>query len=404
MNREKENAVKKELPRLLYWGDVDPAPTGAGAILLWRLLDAYPPERLMICSPGAESRCPLEIVKKSPPAFPFIRLIYTRFGKIWMSLWTLLQLFQTWKKRGQPPEWLRAPVDKFQPEAVLTIGVAAAWMGAAALARVRNLPLHLIVHDEGHYDFFWIQPLRKLGTALFGRVYRQANTRFCISEPMAEDYKSRFGAEGEVLFPMRGKNALTFQAPRTNSQNPNKEKKVFYAGSIYGQGFVELEALAASLHARKIKLIVYTPSQPSGIRLRYLDVRRPLPSDELVKSLHKEADVLLLWTAFVKDARQAVRTLFPSKMVDYTATALPIVAVAPGDACISGYLRKYPDAGHLICNSAPEKVAGEIQRLLAQPEKLQQLGKGSAKAAERDFSFQKNFTVFCEAILRPSAK
>src|SRR5687768_11524044 len=36
-------------PRLLYVGDVPVEPTVAGAAVLYRLFDGYPPDRLVIC-------------------------------------------------------------------------------------------------------------------------------------------------------------------------------------------------------------------------------------------------------------------------------------------------------------------------------------------------------------------
>jgi len=290
---------------------------------------------------------------------------------------------------------MQKEVSAFAPEAILTIGVAASWMGAAALARKAKIPLYLIVHDEGHYNYFWITVLRDFGTRLFGKAYKQARTRFCISEPMAQLYQQRFGVDGTVMLPLRSRQSLFFKEPKKKEVESEQSKKIIYAGSIYGKGFEELDKLAQALSRHDIKLIAYTPSNFNASQVEYLEVRNALPSDELIQVLHKEANALLLWTAFAEEARENVRTLFPSKMVDYTATGVPIVVVAPEDSCISRYLKDNRDAGYLITDSCPQKNAEQITKLLKDASELERLGKGAIAAGFKDFSFEKNFQKFC---------
>lgn len=290
---------------------------------------------------------------------------------------------------------MKKEVSAFAPEAILTIGVAASWMGAAALARKVKIPLYLIVHDEGHYNYFWIRVLRDFGTRLFGKAYKQARTRFCISEPMAQLYQQRFGVDGTVMLPLRSRQSLFFKEPKKKEVESEQSKKIIYAGSIYGKGFEELDKLAQALSRHDVKLIAYTPSNFNASQVEYLEVRNALPSDELIQVLHKEADALLLWTAFAEEARENVRTLFPSKMVDYTATGVPIVVVAPEDSCISRYLKDNRDAGYLITDSCPQENAEQITKLLKDASELERLGKGAIAAGFKDFSFEKNFQKFC---------
>ncbi len=390
-----------KLPRLLYYGACPVEPTSAGAILLHRLFEGWPSQKLLICSPSSPAECRLPKVKcyKLPQA-PLNRLFTTRLGKAWATILTLINIFMLKKRKGQPQSLLAEPIKEFRPEAVITIGVAGAWYTAAEIAKNRGIPLYLIMHDEGHYDYFWVQPLKKFGTYLFGEVYRQAKARFCISTPMISLYQKRFGEEGTLLLPFRGRGDKVFQEVRKPASESPRIKKIYYAGSIYGGGFRELEKIAEALSACHCELIVYTPSKPVAEQNKYLKIRKAIPSNELIQVLHQDADALLLWTSFAKEAREAVRTLFPSKMVDYTAAAVPIVVLAPEDACISHYLKEKPNIGYLIHESCPKTVARQIADLLNKPTECERLAQGAILAGTEEFSFEANFSIFKNKLLQ----
>ena len=387
-------------PRLLYWADLPVEPSSAGAILMYRLLQGWPAEKLMVVttSPVDVGLLPGSIKLQSPrDSLDF--LYRTRFAFEAMTLQTLWKMALRKLRNGGPPPWLAPAVNDFAPEAILTVGIAAAWMGADALARRLKIPLHVIVHDDHHYAFFWVDRLKPWGERLFGAAYRRAVSRLCVSEPMERMYRERFGVKGDVLLPVRGPGSVFFRAPRLVPPQSVSAGKVFYAGSLYGDGFAAMEKIGEALAARGHRLVVYTPSQPSAdFRPRHIELRPPLPSAELVQKLHDEADLLLLLSDFSQ--RESLRTLFPSKMVDYTAAAVPILVVAPEDACIARYLKKWPLAGQLLCDDSPSAIADAVDALARDPGALQTLAEGAVSAGERNFSYEKAFEMFCSTIRR----
>src|SRR5262249_11798624 len=158
------------------------------------------------------------------------------------------------------------------------------------------------------------------------------------------------GVSGQVLLPSRGRDSVWFDAPRRGyASRTCSSAKIFYAGSLYGSAFEQLESIAEALALRSHHLVVYTPSTPpTSFRPTHLELRAALPSSELVKRVHEEADILLLLSNFDQGHRETLHTLFPSKMVDYTAAAVAILVVAPEDSCIAAYLRGRPLAGQLL--------------------------------------------------------
>lgn len=389
-----------EFPRLLYWADVPVNATRAGAMLMHRLLKAWPADKLMVVTPGANTTCDLAGVRTAqPPPAPLRRLFGSRFASLWTTAVGSKILFETMVSRGAPPKWLAGQVENFAPQAVLTVGVSAAWIRADGLARHLGVPLHLIIHDDHHYAEFWCRPLKPFGEKLFGRTYRRAASRFCVSRPMEREYERRFGVPGDVLLPSRDAQAVVFSKPREAPSTPVHSAKIFYAGSITRQGFREVDAIAGVLKKHGHRLILYSGTKPpEGFTPQHIQRRDPVPAVELVQRLHEQADLLLLYTDFSSAMREIVKTLFPSKLVDYTAAAAPIVLAAPDYACIVDYLRSRPTAAELVTDNNPEVVASAIEQLLADPERRDLLANGAVEAGMKDFDHAKVFGQFCEAI------
>jgi len=390
------------LPRLLYWADLQVAASRGGPMLMHRLLQGWPADKLMVATPEAVSSCTLPGVRKSePPKAPLRRLFRSRFAKPWMTALALTEMARTRARGGRAPAWMRREVEQFSPEAILTAGVAGAWMGADALARSLNVPLHMVMHDDHHYSFFWIQGLREKGEQWFGQAYRRSASRFCVSGPMEREYARRFGADGDVLLPSRGPGSLFYTQPRSRTANASGGIKIFHAGSISGRSFPQVDAIAGALKAKGHRLILYTASKPSrGFRPQHLEFREFVPSDQLIRTLHEEADVLLLYTDFSTESRKIVETLFPSKLVDYTAAGVPIVAVAPEYACIADYLRGRSLAADLLTTNDPDEVTRRIEEIGGSETRWEQLAAGAIAAAREDFSHEVVFSKFCGALTR----
>ncbi|MFM6173234.1 MAG: glycosyltransferase [Sphaerospermopsis kisseleviana] len=391
----------RHYPRLLYWADLPVSATRAGPMLMHRLLKAWPADKLMVVTPGAKTTCDLPGVKKvQPPPARLRRLFNSRFAGPWTTVVGARMILGAAALRGAPPRWLAADLEKFSPQAVLTVGVSATWVSADALARRLGIPLHLIIHDDHHYADFWCRPLKPFGEKLFGQTYRRAASRLCVSRPMEREYERRFGVAGDVLLPSRDAQAVVFDKPRAIASGVAKPAKIFYAGSITRQGFREVDAIAGALRKKGHRLILYSGTKPSdGFTPQHMERREPVPAAELVQRLHEEADLLLLYTDFSSAMRGIVKTLFPSKLVDYTAAAVPIMVVAPDYACIVDYLQGRPKTADLVTDNNPEFVASAIEQLLAQPEKRKMLAEGAVEVGWQDFEHAKVFGQFARAML-----
>src|SRR5205085_244086 len=139
----KPELKNRHLLRLLYLADVPVEASYHGSALIYRLLSAYPEERLRIIEGNLLRSQPqrrLPHVQYAELRQGTRRLLDTRFNR-WYSTW----LMKTAATRvSQLPRLLSG----FKPDAVLTVTHGFSWLTAARFAAHHDLPLHLICHDD----------------------------------------------------------------------------------------------------------------------------------------------------------------------------------------------------------------------------------------------------------------
>ncbi|HEV2804401.1 MAG TPA: glycosyltransferase [Chthoniobacterales bacterium] len=385
------------LPRLLYLGDVGVESSYHGSALLFRLLQAYPAERLMILEAAPwRSHPDRRLPGVSYHAFPigWGRLLNSRFSRQYGSV-VLGRMPGKWRE-------VRRQTERYKPEAVLTVVHGYSWVAAAEFARVAKLPLHLILHDD------WLSSLqvleRRKGPAekLFASHYRRATTRFCVSPAMAERYRERYGVESEVLYPIRAANCPVASGPA-----PTKQRDVFvvgYAGTINGDGYVaRLNALAKALSAMKGKLMIYGPTSAEQAKSIGLDeqnifFRGLIPSEQLIDELRRETDLLFAPMSFRSEDRTNMELSFPSKLTDYTAVGLPLLINGPSYCSAVRWARQNPGVAEVVESEDVESIAKTLRALEAAPDRRRELGAAALSAGEQWFSHQSVSTQFLDAI------
>src|SRR5207249_1181088 len=111
---------------------------------------------------------------------PWTRLHYTRLLKWYASFLCLAAVRRT--------STFRALVSDFRPEAILTVTHGYSWLSAARIALDHKLPLHLICHDDWTTTVPVCPFLHAWSERVFGKYYRAAASRLCVSPFMVEEY------------------------------------------------------------------------------------------------------------------------------------------------------------------------------------------------------------------------
>lgn len=378
-----------QLPKLFYIGDVSVSNTVAGEALLYRLLQTYPLDRLQIVEGKTvtilstpETKLPHVVYHKLQGGNN--RLLHSRLTNMY-SIYLHLTARLQWRQ-------MKHLVEKYKPEAVLTVMHGFSWLTAATVAKKYDIPLHVIIHD----DWVSVNQMPKLFQSQirkdFGEVYNQATRRYCVSAYMEEMYCQQYGAKGTILHCSRGHLSPEFDKPPEKANNINKGITVAYAGSLYLHGYIaSLVKLAESLQRFDGRLLLFssfTEQMASKVGLAQDNVIfRPLiPAPKMVETLRKEADALYAPMTFEKKYYVNMQVAFPSKLAEYTATGLPILIWGPPYCSAVRWAKENSGIAEVIDNPNIDSLEPAIQRLASDPQYRYQMGLKAIKVGKQCFS------------------
>ena len=388
-----------ELPRLAIISDVVPTREAGGELLLARLLSTWPSSQLLVVEGNLLSRDPeraLSDVVYHRVTYSYKRAHQTRYGPHLNLL--LMQTIRLIQQR------IQHHILKFKPDAILTVSHGHLWLVAARVAIRLNVPLHLICHDE------WARTTPLPGWAkasadrLFGKVYRQAHSRLCVSPGMAEEYERRYGAKGTILYPNRGNDSPEARL-RAKPLDRSTGLVVGYAGSIWMAGISEqLLTLAAAIERIGGRLVVFT-NQWSGPLAERSNISHGgfVPAHELADRLGEVADVLFVPMSFDPADAQTVATAFPSKLTDYTAIGLPLLIWGPSFCSAVRWAKEFPGVAEVVTEPGIDDLSAALQRLADDPQRRVALAQRGVEVGEQCFSLEQARDVFYSAVAGPMA-
>lgn len=392
-----KTAAERGLPRLAYIGDVPVEATYHGSALIYRLLQDYPAGRLAIVEAGlersqVERRLENSIYHFEPASL--LRLNSTRFSLEYEAL-----RIATARFRGRR---LAARLKSFRPEVILTVSHGVSWIAAAHAARILDVPLHLICHDE------WAQlPSKLIGPAsreaLFGRIYRAARSRLCVSPFMVENYERRFGASGTVLYPSRAKDAPDYCRQPAKPGKTDAGIVCTFAGSINSPGYAGALAWVADQLAKLGgRLDVFGPLDAeagarAGLNKPNIRFRGLVPSAQLIETLRHEADILYVPMSFDPGDRLNMELSFPSKLTDYTLTGLPLLISGPDYCSAVRWAGEHEGVAEYVTNVDGDGLAEALQRLVDLVHR-RRIGERAAEVGSAIFSYERAIAILYEAL------
>jgi glycosyltransferase involved in cell wall biosynthesis len=145
-----------------------------------------------------------------------------------------------------------------------------------------------------------------------------------------------------------------------------------------------LETMAPVSGERPVRLLVCAPNSTrslDAIGIRGERVEKRTIDTQAAIRLQQEADLLYLPLAFETPWRDEIRTVFPTKAVEYLVSGTPILLHAPGDSYTALEARKLGWA-HVVDTLEPIDLQRAVQRLLRdQPlrEKLVENARAAAR-------------------------
>ena len=390
------------LPRLLYVGDVPVEASYHGSASLHRVLGDYPADRLTVietATPSVASRRLPEVNYLSHPIGKQ-RWLNTRFHSQAVAWFSRAAV-----RRG--PQ-ISALLNGFACEGVLTVAHGFGWLAAADVAARRNVPLHLMVHDDWPRVVNVRPGFREWIDERFGNIYRAARSRICVSPAMAAVYEARYGAPAEVIYPMRALDCPEFDEPPARLSLHRARNgapfTIAFAGSINSNGYIQaLRALQEALEPVGGRLLIYGPltaeaAREVGLDAPHTTVRGLLSAAELMQRLRDEADALFVPMSFDPVDRTNMELAFPSKLADCTAIGLPLVIYGPEYCSAVRWARENVGAGEVVDTELKPDLKTAIGRLADDPVLRVALAKRALEVGRRYFAHEAVQRVFIRTV------
>lgn len=384
------------LPRLLYVGDVPVESSYHGSALLYRLLADYPSDRLTVMETAARSQTERRLQHVNYISHPIAnqRWLNTRFHR-YVAAWFTQSGARAGSKVSQS-------MNGFKPESVLTVAHGFGWLAAADIASKRNVPLHLMVHDDWPRVANVPSTFRKSLDERFATVYRQARSRLCVSPSMSRAYHERYGKHADVIYPSRAVDCPEFEAPPSRLARNDKPFTIAFAGTINSNGYIQaLLTLQDGLKRVNGRLLIFGPlttdtAREAGLADPNTEVCGLLNWAELMTRLREEADALFVPMSFDASDRANMEMAFPSKLADYTATGLPLLIYGPGYCSAVLWARENPGVAEITEDKAVLTIA--VEHLATDPAHRMTLGKRAFDVGRLYFTHERVQQVFHHAL------
>lgn len=386
------------LPKLVYVGDVPVESSYHGSALVYRLLENYPPGDITIVETGGRS--------DSQGRLPNVRYVYTPLGQTrWMNTRFNPYMVVFFSRVAKNARDVIQSLKNVEFESVLTVAHGFGWLAAARLAKSRGVPLHLIVHDDWPRVANVPAGFRRWLDQSFAEVYRQAETRLCVSPAMSDAYYERYGRQAEVLYPMRAERCPDFTSPPSRLGQNSERFTVAFAGTINSGGYVDaLRALQASLETVSGRLLIFGPltnseATSAGLNLPNVELCGFFKWPDLIERLRHEADALFVPMSFTPADRLNMEMAFPSKLADYTAVGLPLLIFGPEYCSAVHWAKQNSGTAEVVTIEGVDALAKVVQHLASSPSDRLLLGMKALEAGRRCFSYELIQKAFNQALM-----
>ena len=368
------------LPRLLVLSQTIPQTVYAGSILLYRLLQGYPLERLLVAGPAPHPSARLLGCRAEGLRLSLGRLERTRLSRLVRSLraWRLLP--------GPRLGAADRAVRHFRPEVVVTVmQVQPYYHLAYRYARKHGLPLVLLVHDLAEVFepvYRWASGRQERRNA---EVYRYAARRLCVSPEMGRHLEAKFGVPGEVLYPNRSEDLTPRPAAEALALKQPPHLTLGYAGAL-GYGYErQMEAMLPAFRETGSRLNLYTFDRPPWASPDVVSFRGYAEAAVTWARVKAECDAVLLPYPWAAGQQDLYRTHFPSKLTEYLALGMPVLILGPAHATGVKWGLANRSAAVTVSDDDPAAWVAALRRLRDEPALRRSLGEQAVAAGDRDF-------------------
>lgn len=190
---------------------------------------------------------------------------------------------------------------------------------------------HLISYQNGE----WVYPAGI--ESVFAKHLQEAEHVFVISPVMQQFYLNRFGIKSTVLFgPADPANEDKADV------NTSSQIRIGYFGAVTEWQMDVLEAVSNTLNATDIKLDIYSviDKLPDKLNVAGVCFKGKLAQNMVLNAM-QTYDAILLPISFSEKMRSMSEFNIATKMSEYLASGVPILAIGPPYAAMIKYLKQH---------------------------------------------------------------
>ena len=261
-------------------------------------------------------------------------------------------------------------------------------LGAARAARRLGLPLYVHLHDTWR-EAYSARPLyleRLFAWRYEGRVLRQARRVFTITEAAREHYLAKLGIDSTVL--PHAVPAEDLDRPLPPARGAGGPRVLHFAGHVYRSMNTDaLARVAAALERCRHDVVLhcYAPASAATLAAAGIGgarVRVRFGSRADVMADQAGADLLVLPLAFRSPNPVEIRTVFPTKLLEYFVSGRPILVHAPRESS-SARAARAAGWGEVVDEADAGALAAAIDALLDDPARCARLVEAARAEARR---------------------
>lgn len=378
--------------RILVLSNAVPQTWFAGSLLLYRLLQFHPPDRMKAVGPLPQplsETLACDYAELLPSASS--RLDLTRLAQCKRSVQMVSRLGRI------PDRRVDAAVGGFVPDVVVSVMERFDYVEAAyRFSRRRQVPLALIVHDRLESFERVFPAFRDAQRRRIAAIYRHAACRLCVSPEMVECLDAAYRARGTLLYPSRS-DALT---PRSFDDSLSLKTPetltIGYAGALnygYGERIAQVMPVLANAGVRLRSYSREAPPAMPGVE--YAGFHRP---DELWAKVKAECDMVWLPYSYSHELRSLYETHFPSKLTEYVGLGMPVLITGPSYATGVRWGLRHRDAALTLADESPEQVRDALVSLRRDHHRRRHLAASATSAGDADFDPARIRASFFDAL------
>jgi glycosyltransferase involved in cell wall biosynthesis len=388
---------------LIVWTWLPCTNTGAG-ILMHRLFSGYPADRLWALASAAGQRAAAPYDPLPAPqhqtTVPEIVIPRRWIHRVAVLLNRLLIPWIVW--RG-----VRL-VRREKIEAIFTVPWDHFTISAYFIHAITGRPLYMYVMDDpaGTRRVAGLQP--PLYALFMPRIVRSARRIWAVSQGACDYFERTYGVKCLPLLPLL--DLETFQKPSARrADRTDASFHIVFTGAVYSAQVDALRRLVRVVNQfndsseETMRLTFYTSSSAATLDRAGLagkNVRRDSVPQEDVARVLAEADIAFLPLSFEPAMRHVVETSLPSKIAEYLAAGLPILAHAPASSTVARYCREF-GCGLVVDQPDDAALRDALLRLKNDPALRQELAARALEVASKNHDASRIAPAFLEQMRLP---